>query len=267
MAKPQDYTMHVGKTYGNLTVLEIKRLPKKVVAECLCSCGNRTSATTLARLVSGNITSCKTCSNKVNAEKGRVSRTVSSKYNYLIGTTVNYFTVVRRADASLGEPSGTFQCRCICGNIKFLDAFDLRNTSDRKSCGCQQPRLLSLANGGTGIPNECTSINDVIRKSDLYENWMRDCLIASNYTCFISGQHGVKFNVHHIIPLTMLIKLYGITKQTWKTHLNVLFPISNGLVLTEKIHRELHAKYGKEITLSQILEFKTEYLNSIKTSA
>ena len=265
MAKPQDYTMHVGKTYGNLTILAIKRLPKKVVAECLCSCGNHTDSTTLAKLVSGNITSCKSCSSKVNAAKGREARTASSKYNYLIGTKVNYFTVLCRADSSQGEPSGTFKCRCICGAVRYLDANELVKTSDRKSCGCQQPRLLSLANGGTGIPNETASINDVIRKSEFYNAWTEACLSASNYTCFISGNHGVKFNVHHIVPLSMLIKLYGITKQTWKEHLTVLFNVSNGLVLTEEIHRKLHAEYGKEITLSQILDFKTAYVNNLET--
>jgi hypothetical protein len=263
MAKPQDYTMHVGKTYGNLTVLEIKRLQKKVVAECLCSCGNHTSSTALARLVSGKITSCKACSSKVNAAKGRESRTASSKYNYLIGTKVNYFTVLRRADIAQKEPSGTFQCRCICGNIRFLDAHTLTKSQDNKSCGCQQSRLLSLAAGGTGIVKESTTLNDLIRKSHEYAKWTNACLAHANYTCFISGKHGVAFNVHHLLPLGQIISLYGITRHNWRLHKEKLFDISNGIVLTEEIHQELHKLYGKYPTIDNIIAFKQQYVNSL----
>ena len=267
MAKPQDYTMHVGKTYGNLTILTIKRLPKKVVAECLCSCGNHTSSTALARLVSGKITSCKTCSSKVNSVKGRASRTASSKYNYLIGTKVNYFTVLRRADPIQGEESGTFQCRCICGNIRFIDAHGLVKTQDHKSCGCQQSRLLSLAAGGTGTVDEATSLNNLIRKSHSYDKWTKACLARSNYTCFVSGEHGVAFNVHHLLPLGQIILLYGITRHNWLSHKEKLFDPTNGIVLTETIHRAIHDKYGKYPTIQDIIAFKLEYLNSLAVTA
>lgn len=261
MANQTDYTMHIGLKYGTLTITAIVRKPKKVLAECLCDCGNATKATVLSRLISGKITSCKKCSNKLNGDKGRSSRTLSSKYNKLIGTQVNYFTVLRRAEE--GEPSGTFQCRCICGNLRFLDASELTEASDRKSCGCQQARLISLAGGGTGTPYENETINCFIRKSTPeYKSWVNSCLHVNKYTCFISGQVGGNLNVHHIIPLAKLLTLYNINKENYKSYSSHLFSISNGIVLTEAIHRQVHIKYGDTVSIDNLLEFKNDYLKS-----
>jgi hypothetical protein len=201
----------------------------------------------------------------VNGSLGRQSRTASSKYNSLVGTTINYFKIVRRSDVSLNEPCGTFMCKCVCGNIRFLDGYDLTKASDRKSCGCQQSYLLSLAGGGSGIPYEEETINCFIRKSTTeYKQWTVDCLKKNKYTCVVSGQVGGNLNVHHIIPLRKLIELYGITKENYSQYLDKLFDINNGVVLTELLHRELHKTYGNDATLDNLIEFKAKYLNSVK---
>lgn len=260
MAKRKDFSHYINMKFGSLTILEIKHEPKKVLAKCQCDCGNITEATVLSRLINGITKSCKSCSNKVNGDLGRNSRRLLSKYNKLIGKAINYFFVERRADVSINEPCGTFKCRCICGNIRFLDADELVNKTDRKSCGCQQSRLLSLAGGGTGIPYENITVNEFIRKNTSeYIDWVSKCMRANNYTCFITGQIGGTLNVHHIIPLSEIIELYGITKETYKQYTNKLFDINNGIVMTEEVHKELHKKYGTSLGLPQIIAFKATY--------
>lgn len=263
MAKAKDFTSFINMTFGQLTILEIYHKSKKVIAKCQCSCGAITEATILSKLINGKINSCKACSNKRNGNKGRASRRASSKYNKLIGTAIHYFFVERRTDVSLGEPCGKFRCRCICGNIRFLDAYQLTNLNDRKSCGCQQSRLISLASGGTGIPYENTTVNEFIRKNTKeYVEWVSKCLKANKYTCFVSGKIGGPLNVHHLIPLKDLIYLHSVTKETYKQHLNVLFNLQNGIVLTEEIHKALHAKYGSSVSLSEIIDYKEQYITS-----
>lgn len=263
MAKKKDFSSFINMKFGSLTILEIKHEPKKVLAKCQCDCGNITEATVLSRLINGITKTCKTCSNKANGNIGRKSKRASSKYNALIGKAINYFFIERRADVSLGEPCGTFKCRCICGNIRFLDANELSDKADRKSCGCQQSRLLSLAGGGTGIPYENITVNEFIRKNTIeYVNWVSNCMKLNKYTCFISGQVGGTLNVHHIIPLSELIELYGITKENYKLFNSKLFDLNNGIVLSEEVHKTLHKEYGTSIGLPQIIAFKTKYNQS-----
>lgn len=260
MAKKKDFNSFINMKFGSLTILEIKHEPKKVLAKCQCDCGNITEATVLSRLINGITKTCKTCSNKVNGNIGRKSRRALSIHNALIGKTVNYFFIERRADVGLGEPCGTFKCRCICGNIRFLDANELSDKADRKSCGCQQSRLLSLAGGGTGIPNQNTSVNDLIRHTEQYSAWTKKCLEKANYTCFISGKHGSSFHVHHLLPLGQIILLHGITVYNWKLFNDILFDISNGIVLDENIHKTLHKQYGKYPTIENVIEYKNALL-------
>jgi hypothetical protein len=262
MAKAQkDYTIYINTKHGNLLIKEIVRVGRGIAANCLCDCGNMTNHTDFYRLINGKITSCKTCSNKINGAKGNVSAAKNSKYNNLIGKKVFYFTVLRRANAD--EEGGTFVCQCICGNIRYIDGYDLTVSKNRKSCGCQQSRLLSLSQGGNGIAHDGESLNEVVRKSDAYENWRSACLEKANYICSVSGNRGKRLNVHHILPLSMLFSFYGITKHNYLKFLPVIYNVENGLVLSEELHKELHKRYGKEVSLSQIMEFKNDYLKSM----
>lgn len=253
----RDYTNLVNTTYKNLTIQKVYKKDRYWVADCLCSCGKITHGTYIPRLLKGNVTSCKSCAGKISGARGNEVRRNTSKYNALIGKQIHYFTVLRRSDPK--EHPGCFDCKCICGNIRYLDANALL-TADQKSCGCQQPRLLSLASGGSGIPHERTAVNEFLRKGTKeYTEWVKKCLKKCNYTYFISGQSGVPFNVHHLTPLATLITLYQITIHNYKQHLDILFDVNNGIVLTTEIHRALHKKYGSSVSVKQLTEFKEEY--------
>ena len=257
MSKANKYDIYINTKHGHLLIQKITGS----FGQCLCDCGKLTTHTVLKRVIDGKITMCKSCSNKLNGDKGRTSRSNTSKYNKLIGKTIFYFTVLRRANTE--EPCGTFVCQCICGNIRYIDGYELTKSKDRKSCGCQQSRLLSLSQGGTGIAHEKESINEFIRKDTKeYTQWTTTILTNNDYTCFISGKRGGPLNVHHIISLTTLITLYEITKENYKNYEAVLFNTNNGIVLTEKLHKKFHAIYGKYATLENLLEFKIRYLAS-----
>jgi len=262
MPKKIDYTKYIGMKYGNLTIQSIEKATYGgMVANCLCDCGNVTKNTAFYGLINNKITMCKSCSGKINGAKGIVSFRNSSKYNYLIGTTVNYFKVLRRATYETDPTAkiGTFVCQCVCGNIRYLDAYGLTKDLTRKSCGCQSGKLLSLAAGGTGIPHEISSINDLIRKTDRYEQWRTACFEAANYTCAISGICGHSLNVHHIISLKTIRDTYNITKENYTEFYDELFDINNGIVLTEELHKKLHITYGKNPTPEQLKEFMASY--------
>ena len=256
MGKTVDYSNYINTTHGQLTIISISKHNREYVASCQCSCGTITERTSLTRLLKGQRSSCKNCSSRINGALGCKSRSKNSKNNELVGTQVHYFTVLGRSTIH----PGCFECRCICGTIRHLDAHAL-TTSDQKSCGCQQSRLLSLANGGTGISNDGITTNEFIRKNSLeYPIWVKACLDKHKYTCFVSGQIGGNLNVHHITPLSGLLQLYGITKNNYKEFTDVLFDIANGIVLSQDVHKQIHNKYGVYVSVAQLIEFKNDYL-------
>lgn len=258
--KEKDFSHLINTINGNLTILKIYKKEREYVADCLCSCGNTTTGTSVNKLLKGQRNSCKSCSSKLNGNKGNISRAATSKYNNLIGKQVHYFTVLGRSK----EHPGCFDCKCVCGNIRFLDGYELTTNNDRKSCGCQQSRLLSLANGGNGISNDGVTINEFIRKNTLeYTNWVKLCLEQNKYTCFVSGQVGGQLNVHHVMSLADILQLYGITKHNYLEYSHVLFNTGNGVVLSQEMHKQLHNKYGKSVTIQQLIQFKNDYLTTL----
>lgn len=255
MIKKDKYNKYISQKFNSLLIKEIYYEKRSYKAKCLCDCGNMTVSSNLLKVIHGVIKTCKNCSNKLNGIKGRNSMLKNSKYNKYIGTTINYFTVLKRSE----EFPGKFVCQCCCGNIRLKDAYSLR-TGDVKSCGCKHSELLSLASGGTGIPNSSISINEYIRKNTKeYFEWQQLCLKQSDYTCNISNIRGTVLNVHHLIPLNKLISKYKITIINYKMYSDVLFDVSNGVVLSETIHRQFHLKYGHNTTPRQYKIFKMKF--------
>lgn len=250
----------IGQTFNNLTVLDIDVDNK---AKCQCTCGNITTRTSLYNLTRGKVKSCKSCSGKINGAKG--NQTKSKGANKNIGKKFNYFTILSKATVEEAGKSGKYKCQCICGKIVCHDLYTLKNTTGKgaKSCGCQQSRLLSLAGGGTGIAYETSTTNNFIRKGNkLYDDWVKTCLERADYTCAVSGIRGGKLNVHHIVPLHKLIKQFNITIENYLEFSDILFDISNGVVLAEEVHKQFHSEYGNTSNVRCFLEFKHNYKKS-----
>ena len=79
--KAKDYSEHINTKHGKLLIQEIHKKHHDIKCMCLCDCGNLTSETDLRKLLNGKVNSCKSCSNKLNGDKGRTSRSKTSKYN------------------------------------------------------------------------------------------------------------------------------------------------------------------------------------------
>lgn len=254
--RPKDNSKYINTKHGHLTILMID----KCKATCLCDCGNKTKNTVLKRILDGKTTMCKSCSGKINGAKGNIPAT--KRTEQYIGKIFNYFTIIAKATTEESGKPGQYKCQCVCGNIVYHDLHSLKNQNGKgaKSCGCKQSYLLSIAGGGTGIANEHTPINTFIRKGTKeYDIWVTTCLQKADYTCFVSGEKGKRLNVHHLIPLSVLIKTNNITIDNYKEYSSILFNINNGIVLSEDIHKELHSCYGLDLTLEHIVDYKQYY--------
>lgn len=74
------------------------------------------------------------------------------------------------------------------------------------------------------------------------EDWRNEVFANYGYTCAISGQVGCKLNAHHL--------------DGWHWCKERRFDITNGVCLSNEVHREFHKKYGiKNNTLEQFKEF------------
>lgn len=271
MSKALDKAKKYINTHINrITILDvypsinIKTLGK-TSATYRCDCGRIVENKILARILNGDTKQCKICATTANSNCENKKNAVrnNAKYDYLVGQTINWFTVLRWVTKEDTKYTGRFVCRCVCGEIRYISGHELTESKDRKSCGCMASYSQSLTNGGTGIPYETATINSFIRQIPEYTRWVTECLNRANFTCNITKQRGCSLNVHHINSLAGLISLYGITKDNYTDYLGVLFDLNNGIVLTETLHKQFHLKYGRNATIKDLLEFKNNYLKSI----
>jgi len=85
-----------------------------------------------------------------------------------------------------------------------------------------------------------------IRESSKCTNFRKQCVERDNFTCQITGQKGGKLVVHHINNFADFPELRFIT--------------SNGITISEQVHKEFHKKYGKRNnTKEQLEEFIKNY--------
>lgn len=135
MDKPIDLT---GMKFGRLTVLNRVKNNKdgRTMWRCMCDCGNE-------RIVMG-----KCLRNGHTKSCGCLSREMAS-YNSLIdrtGEKYGLLTVLHRGQDYI-SPNGKryvrWVCRCECGNVTEVCAFDLAS-GHTKSCGCKKSIAASI---------------------------------------------------------------------------------------------------------------------------
>ena len=130
MSRKKDPSEYIGRTYGELTILNIieeeknSKLFKK--CECLCSCGKKTCHR-LSNVLWGSTKSCGHLSNRLNGYKGNYSRFIGDKFGELTVLNVKEekknSTLVRK-----------FECLCSCGK-KVTKRSDYILYGKIKSCG------------------------------------------------------------------------------------------------------------------------------------
>ena len=170
---------------------------------------------------------CQSCSAKKKMGK---TLKVGAKYNRL--------TVLMPS-----ERSGYSICKCICGNEKEIQNYEI--TSGRtKSCGCllsEHIRKVSHNPSGEhhwhwkgGITGERHS---AMSKKE-YKDWRTAVFERDEYSCRKCGQVGYKLHAHHI--------------HNYASYPNLRLDVDNGITFCEECHRDFHSINGLTTNKEQL---------------
>ena len=244
---PSNFVSLVGQRFGSLVLTEY--IKNKGKYKCICDCGNEILSTAI-NLKSGNTKSCG-CQSKLLLRQSAIS-----KYRDRIINGISFIEPISELDCS-GHI--IWKLKCICGNIFERPAASIVS-GHTKSCGCLSNTLRSKSLGGTGIPYENYNLYEMIRSTNEYALWRNECLKRANYTCELSNNISHDVQVHHIIPLNILVDTYNITKDNISEFNDILFDISNGIVLSTAVHQEFHQIYGSDTNYQMLQEYK-EFLD------
>lgn len=177
---------HIGKIYGQLTVVTIAVPDNHGHTRflCECSCGNFIEALKY-NLDGGYTTSCG-CFRK----KSISNRTKKD----LVGQTFDRLTVIREIGKTLRRCI-LWECLCSCGNIHIVNSVYLLN-GDVTSCGCKLKEQFGKNSphwrGGRSYKDYCPIWSDKGYKADIKE---RDNNVCQNSYCFKSDN---VLHIHHI---------------------------------------------------------------------
>lgn len=240
---PPNYVSLVGQSFGSLVPQNYIKNEAKY--ECLCDCGKLIKITSV-NLKSGNTKSCG-CKSKVLLREAAVA-----KYK---NKTVNGISFIKPVSSLDCSGHIVWELKCVCGKI-FERPAVLIISGHTKSCGCISNNLRSKALGGTGIPYENSTVYEMIRSSPEYTSWRDVCLQKAYYKCELTNNKSHDVQVHHIIPLNMLVATYNITKDNINEFSDILYNTSNGIVMTTEIHREFHYLYGNDTNYKMLKEYK-----------
>jgi len=165
-----------GQVYGRLTVVE-RSTTKKFAWRCRCACGRETHVQT------GSL------------RNGRTNSCGCGRRDDLMGQTFGRWTVIGPGPTK--EKHTTWQCRCTCGQEKFIITSSLKG-GGTFSCGCLRDEInrdLHTTHGETdspehvvwsGMRDRCLNPNSTIYEYyggrgitidprwDRYENFLED---------------------------------------------------------------------------------------------
>jgi hypothetical protein len=82
------------------------------------------------------------------------------------------------------------------------------------------------------------SVNNLIRKSYEYRQWVQDILKRDNYTCQECGIYGGQLQVHHIKPFAIIILENKIKKKQDALECFELWDFENGQTLCIPCHKK-----------------------------
>lgn len=88
-------------------------------------------------------------------------------------------------------------------------------------------------------------IGDVIRFLPQYQIWKRNVLIRDKHKCVLCGQKNGRLQVdHYPIPLSAIIRQYGIRTLEGAVRCKLLWKLGNGRTLCDDCHRRTNT-YGR----------------------
>lgn len=164
---------NIGKTYGNLTVLDIKPHKRNTMYLCRCSCGK-------TKLI------------RAYCVKNGLSKTCGQCIADLIGKTFNFLTIIK--DCGRVKTRKYWLCQCVCGKqVKVLQTDLIRKI--RISCGCKRNKLDKESQSWAGLGDipktKFSSIKHGAKARGLSFNItisdMWNIFLKQNNKCAISG--------------------------------------------------------------------------------
>lgn len=239
---PSNFIDLSGQQFHHLTCIKYSKEDCKW--QCRCLCGNEMLATAI-NLKSGNTKSC-------GCQSGTLMRSAAiKKYENLIVNGLEFIEPTEMTDIT-GHI--VWKIKCVCGKL-FDRPASVIVSGHTKSCGCISNNLRSKSLGGTGNPYENASVYETIRASAAYVKWRTDAFIRANHICQGTGIKTSKLQVHHIVPLNVLVSQYNINKDNIEEYSNILFADDNAIVLSEDVHFEFHTKYGHDASEDDLNTF------------
>jgi len=112
---------------------------------------------------------------------------------------------------------------------------------DRK----EKMRQLSRDKRGPANPRwkgGISTLNHAIRDCEKGLAWRDAVFRRDDYTCQVTGQRGGKLHAHHIVPLSKLIRKYGVKTLDEALVIPEFWDISNGITLCRDLHKAKHKK-------------------------
>lgn len=220
-----------GKKFGRLTVLDrVESVNKRTMWLVQCECGNKNTVDATS-LTSGNTKSCGCLRDEVafDLAKGKAINITGEKFGRL--------TAIRPTQIRSGS-SVVWQCECECGLSVNASLNHLR-AGRTQSCGC----IRGGANHYKWNPKLTREDRESRgRQANKTRNWRNKVFERDNYTCVICRQRGGRLNAHHL--------------NSWDTHEDERFLVSNGVTLCRQDHISFHKKYGYgENTKEQFSEY------------
>ena len=90
-----------------------------------------------------------------------------------------------------------------------------------------------------------TKLDKLIRESLNYGQWVSSCMTRDNWTCQTCNRRGIELQIHHIKPLSIIIKEDKIKTIQEAMNCKELWNIKNGITLCINCHKQTDTYCGK----------------------
>ena len=227
----------MGKRFGQLTIIAI--IDSKIVRyKCDCGIESNTQKTAFTRKNRKYPQNCKTCANRLNAQK-----CIKDISGLIFGRGCK---VIGRSNKNK-HGRYLWLCKCKCGQDMYLNSSDINKMYSCRNCYAKY-------NSGPNHVSWNPELTDEDRKSNrtyLDRNLVKSAFKRDYYHCQLCGDNKY-LNAHHLNG-------YNWAKEQRED-------LDNLITLCEKCHKLFHKLYGtKDNTSSQFSDFfKHIYLGEIE---
>lgn len=230
-----------GNKYNLLTVTGYSYTNNIGVAfwKCECDCGTKDFITRGPALKNEITKSCGCLSKHYQ----NIRKTKHQPYD-ILNNTVTLLSVVGKT------PQNRSIWNCMCGYCRNEFEAVSSTLSKRKSCGCMKVNNLTGKHNPNYNPNLTDEERELNQKryflcQEECKAWSLSVFKRDKFRCAITGRNR-NIVAHHL--------------YSWHTHKELRFETSNGITLTEDIHKLFHSTYGyKNNTPEQFQEFKEQF--------